>query len=217
MIATITTCKRPELFKKTVDSFSLLKDWNLVEVVGCFDDGSEYEQLKEMQEPFDAIWHTLKEDEVGGHANSMRKICKTLSSSERRFFIHLEDDFPFIQSGCPILAAMDVMLNNPTIGQVMFGREEMAFPRVRRTPSGTEYTIRPMTFGAENLPAFTLNPGLQRIQAWLTTGNFEDVPRFEREYGERWNKAGWRTADLVTPFVMHIGDKSAYEIQGRTR
>lgn len=220
MICTLTCCKRVELFKETIRSFALLNDRQFITKIECFDDGSSVEEKLEMFQstlPYGSRWHSLEGEQVGGHPNSMRKIWDFVTASDEQFFFHTEDDFPFIRSGAPLLAALDILLHDTTIGSVMLGREDISFPRQRRTPTGTAYAVRPLTFGADNLPAFTLNPAVHRVAAWRATGQFENVPMFEADFGVRFNKAGFRVTDLSDFFVAHKGEVSAYTLMERNR
>lgn len=222
MLMTITTCRRPELLKRTLASLreNALDFESVTRAIIC-DDGSDAEQRAQMIETLnnDLESHNLDalgEGEEGGHAASMKRIWERVTKTDEDFIMMLEDDWELTRQGCPIFAAVDVLMNNDTIGQVCLGRSDIIFPGLFRTPTGTGYTIRPPHFGHENLPAFTLNPCVMRRDALRVVGNFKEGAGFEAAYGERWNEH-WRTADLFEPWLRHIGQTSAYELQGRVR
>lgn len=226
MLLTCTTSKRPDLFRRTMESFwKSCREITGIDYVALFDDGSDEAQLANMAETMHKLgvpWHfanaELLDGKVIGHAANMNRILDYLDKDRWDIVLMLEDDWTLTSEGCPLLAAMDVLLNNPKVGQCCLGVARNNDWKVRRTRTGTSFTIRPNKEGTDPKPAFTLNPSLMRVSALKDTGRFEDVPGFEAEYGQRWADKGYLTAELVPYHLMHIGcGNSAYDLNGRQR
>jgi len=219
MICTITTSRRPKLFKRTIESARAnMRDFSFIQEMAIFDDGSPPEDLDAMKAvaPQFATWEHC--DEPQGHVASLNRALEYLRRSGQEFALMAEDDWLFTRFSCPLLASLDVLINNPKVGQVCLGRIDMRFGWRGFTETGTMFTIRDKHFGPDNYPAFTLNPSVVRIEALLAVGEFKAVEGFEREYGERWLAAGWDTSDLFSPHLVHIGDgQSAYDLNGFLR
>lgn len=141
---------------------------------------------------------------------------------EGDFVLHLQDDWEFVTQGCPILAALDVLSNNPEIGQVALSRE-LSLP-VLATPTGTKYWLWEYDGSSEytnpsyrTWPRYTHNPSIIRVSAIRKVGPVDNAHNSEHKYGIRWVEAGYWTAYLLKRFVQHIGEKSAFEINGTIR
>jgi hypothetical protein len=226
MLLTCTTSKRPDLFRRTMESFwSQCREIAGIDYVALFDDGSDEAQIANMSETMHKLkvpWHfanvELLDGQVIGHAANMNRVLDYLAKDQWDMAMFLEDDWELTSQGCPILAAMDVLLNNPKVGQVCLGVARNNDWKVRRTRTGTSFTIRPNKNGTDPNPAFTLNPCVMRTAALKDVGRFEDVDGFEAEYGNRWQDKGWLTAELVPHFLEHIGDgNSAYDLNNTKR
>lgn len=214
MIAmTMTTGRRPELFKKTWESLRAnMRDMDLVSSVDFFDDNSTPEQIEEMKAvaPQFSEWNLSKE--VIGHAANMNRVHEHLRKSGMKWALLFEDDWQLTRFDCPLLASLDVLMNNEKIGQVCLGRIDMRFGYRGFTETGTMFTLREPVM-PDGYTCFSLNPCLVRVDALLRVGEFKDIEGFERDYGQRWNKLGLLTADLFVPHLAHFGDgNSAYDI-----
>ena len=128
---TMTTCKRLNLFKETVNSFlaccsdlsEYLWEWLVV------DDNSPEEERKEMQTLYPFIKFIWKTPEEKGHARSMNIIREHVLNSGVRYVWHLEDDFRFFREGRWISKCISVLEDNSRLGQCLLNRcygEDMA-------------------------------------------------------------------------------------------
>lgn len=171
-----------------------------------------------------AINFDIRDNYEKGHRENLNRIINGLHivDSVGEFILHLEDDWTLIRKGCPIFAALDVMMTRKDVGHVCFGKESgREFNDSRNesavTATGTQYkVIRPFDAQDRFCP-FTLNPGVFRVEALRKTGLFEGQ-NFEYSYGSRWSALGWRTAHLVPGFLNHSGNgRSAYDLNGSQR
>ncbi len=217
---TITTCKRRDLFERTIDSFLLnCQDLDAIDRWVCIDDCSiEADRLAMiMRYPFfEFIW---KDEASKGHVQSMERLRNEVSSP---YWLHLEDDWEFFLPDNYIARAQAILEDDPSIAQVLFNRNyaetvsESAIPggEIRTTAIGkqpyllhtyfkrdTEDYItfnREVAKGAANnayWPNFSLRPSMMRTNAINDIGAFSsDAPHFELDFAQRFTAAGLHSA-----------------------
>ncbi|MDB4769494.1 hypothetical protein OAG24_00875 [bacterium] len=94
IILTITTCKRLDLFKKTVNSIlNCFEDANVIDNWICVDDNSSSEDRAEMKKLYPFFEFIFKSPEEKGHSRSMNIIRSR--ALKAKYLIHLEDDWHF--------------------------------------------------------------------------------------------------------------------------
>jgi hypothetical protein len=227
MMFSITTSKRLPLFLKTLNSLvSNCRDLSLITEILVIDDNSIESEIQIMRDAFFKVLpHTgikfCTSSAIRGHAAGMQVIFSKLKGN---FLFHCEDDWEFRMDGCPILASLDVLLSDPSIGQVAFSRDS-PLAEVQITQTGTRYWLWEYDGSATCIlgkhstwPCFTLNPSIIRISALRSVGDFENVSNFEYKYGRRWVGSGFKTAYLEKGFSTHIGNSiSAYLINQTSR
>jgi hypothetical protein len=231
MIACITTCRRPELFARTIKSFAEnAKDLSQIGVVKIFDDGSDEDHVNAMLTALKDSWSDsyryvhCNRSNFRSHQRNVELERQYIVGTGSAYWLHLEDDFEIIRAGCPILAALDVLLNEPRCCQCCLGRPDTYEEAIRRdpgfplmTPTGTRYGLMPEHPNPENWVGFTLNPSIMRVQAFREVGEFREG-QMEHNYGVRLAEKGWRTAHLTPHWLRHIGDgQSAYDLTGAKR
>ena len=130
IILTMTSCKRLNLFKQTVNS--ILHTWNDIQLVDKWivvDDNSSSEDRSEMINTYPFIEYIMKNESEKGHLQSMNKIYDILHSNNSAYWIHIEDDFLFfypmnyVSVGISGLSALD----NFNVKQIMFNKNDLAF------------------------------------------------------------------------------------------
>jgi hypothetical protein len=133
---TITTCKRLDLFKRTINSFiNCCTDILLIDDYLCVDDNSSYSDRTTMRELYPFFRWIMKIPEQKGHMQSMNIIINEVSTD---YMLHMEDDwlfcdkYAYITSGLEILEEKcikstneipnDRNILNKKIGQVVFNK-----------------------------------------------------------------------------------------------
>ena len=124
IMITMTTCKRLNLFKETVNSFlaccsdlsEYLQEWIVV------DDNSSENDRQEMKNLYPFINFIWKTPEEKGHARSMNIIRGKVLNSEVKYCWHLEDDFRFFREGRWISKCISVLEENHRLGQCLLNR-----------------------------------------------------------------------------------------------
>ena len=92
---TITTCKRYDLFEKTINSFlNCCMDLHMIDRWFCIDDNSSEEDREKMKKnyPFFEFYFKGKQDK--GHSRSMNIIKKNVKTP---YIFHMEDDWKFFK------------------------------------------------------------------------------------------------------------------------
>jgi hypothetical protein len=95
---TMTSCKRFDLFEKTVQSIlHTWKDIDQVDAWFCVDDNSSEEDCEKMKQ-YSWIDYYRKGPSEKGHRTSMNLIWNKLQEVKPTYWIHIEDDFLFYRS-----------------------------------------------------------------------------------------------------------------------
>ena len=108
IICTMTTCKRLDLFRKTINSFiNNCKDIDLIDKWLIIDDNSSIDDKEIMKYEYPFIQFIFKDKENKGHASSMNLIRDL--SVDYEYVLHLEDDWLFIENTYYIKPAIDIL------------------------------------------------------------------------------------------------------------
>lgn len=104
---TITTCKRFDLFQKTMNSFlHCCEDIHLIDRWICIDDNSSLEDRTKMLSLYPFFEFYFKCKSKKGHSSSMNIIQDIVTSP---YILHLEDDWLFIKKMKYIQPALDIL------------------------------------------------------------------------------------------------------------
>jgi len=124
IILTITSCKRLELFKKTVNSFiNCNLDYRLIKKWICIDDNSTEEDRAEMLKLYPFFTFIHKTPEERGHIKSLNRIVDHIGEHpEIDYVFHLEDDWTFVKESHFILDALSILESDAHVGQVLVNR-----------------------------------------------------------------------------------------------
>jgi hypothetical protein len=139
---TITTCKRIELFKRTINSFiNCCKDIILIDEYLCVDDNSTEQDREEMKRLYPFFRWIMKTPEQKGHLESMNIIIDEVKTE---YILHLEDDWLFEVESEYITPSIEILnqkniksineipenreIQNKKIGQVVFNKNYTELP-----------------------------------------------------------------------------------------
>ena len=123
---TITTCKRLNLFKRTMNSLiNNCTDILMIDQYICVDDNSSESDRNEMKKLFPFFTWILKSDSERGHMQSMNIICRTVKT---KYMFHTEDDWLFCRNGEYIRPALEI-LNQKTVVALELIPENRNIPR----------------------------------------------------------------------------------------
>ena len=224
---TMTSCKRLDLFKKTVNSFlNCCRDIDLIDEWICIDDNSSKSDLAEMAELYPFMSFYWKSPEEKGHPQSMNLIRDMVKTP---YIFHLEDDWCFFERRNYISECLEVLNQNAQIGQCLINKNYSEIPSDKIlggffniTASGLRFYIHEFCPNEETQlkfterhgsgphcfywPHFSFRPGLMKTEVLHKLGSFnETVSHFEMEYSHRYVNAGYVTAFLESIYCKHIG------------
>lgn len=219
---TVTSCKRFDLFERTVESFRrCCGDHHRISEWICVDDNSSPEDRARMKDRFPFFTWVWKDEHAKGHAHSMNLVADLVRAGGFEYVLHLEDDWEFFETRNWIGDAVDVLAQQPDCGQVLFNRNYAEVPEdrdilgglVRETPDGVSYRLHlhdtaPVRQGRSNAwwPHYSLRPALIRAEAFQRVGRFDpNAEHFELDYARRYVQAGYRSAFIDTIGLKHIG------------
>lgn len=225
---TITSCKRFDLFEKTINSFiNCCTDIDRIDYWLCVDDNSSEEDRKKMRELYPFFEFYWKSPTEKGHPKSMN-IIRDLVKTE--FVFHMEDDWKFFDVRNYIGQCMDVLLVDNNIKQCLINRNyaetsediNIVGGLMARTKNGITYYNHEYTPDANskqefvkkygvNLncsywPHWSFRPSLFKRHILDALGPYnETVSHFEMDYSHKYVKAGFKSAFLDGIFCLHTG------------
>ena len=226
---TITSCRRPDLFEKTVDSFlNCCEDLDRIGRFVCVDDGSSDADRRRMERRYPFFTFVFKTPAEKGHARSMNILRETVASP---YWLHLEDDWHFVVRDRYVAKSIAILEDDPAIGQALFNRNyaetwgdrEIRGGAVRRTKrEGLRYRLHengpPPPVGLSNAwwPHFSLRPSLMRTEAIRATGPFDEGhEHFELDFARRYAASGRISAFLDSINALHVGTLTSERGEGR--
>ncbi len=221
----ITTCRRLDLFMKTMDSFlANCLDHNLICKYICVDDNSSEGDRATMKKAYPFIDFIMKDDSEKGHAKSMQIIASKVKTP---YLLHLEDDWVFFDKRDYISDMIEILEDDPQIGQVLFNENYAELPtqtiaggHPTHTTKRLKYIIHEhcvtatakrnfrVKYGAKQhcnyWPHYSLRPGLTATKIYKQL-NYKDVVSFEYEFAQMYVSSGFKTAFLPGIHCKHIG------------
>lgn len=225
----ITTCKRYDLFHKTINSFlNCCTDIDLVDEWICVDDNSSEEDRAKMKELYPFFTFYFKTKEEKGHPKSMNIIRELVQTP---YLFHMEDDWKFFCKTNFISRCLDVLSCDNRIGQCLLNRNYMETERdsgrivggfPNKSLTGLRYYIHefcPDKKSSEEFNRkynfqpncaywahFSFRPSMIRTFILKDLGEFSYTDRhFEMEYSYRYIKRGYISAFLESIYCIHTG------------
>jgi hypothetical protein len=214
----MTTGRRFDLFKKTMDSFlsncldrDLIKEWIIS------DDGSSAKDIRAMKRlyPFIKIYKNKK----SGQASNLNNL---FSKVKTKWFFHCEDDWLFIRRGHFVREMLNIALYDPMIRNVTlrYWKGELVNNGRHRYHL---HRYQPWIYDKEFVKntnccwyGYTLNPGLQHLPTVKRLGKYDESFNihsrfFDRPQAIRYGTYGYKRVNLTAEYIKHIGDNnSAY-------
>ena len=227
IMLTMTTCKRLDLFTKTVNS--ILTMWTDIENIDyfyCVDDNSTSEDRLIMQQQYPFFHYYMKTPKERGHRESMNLIWQKLAELKPTYWIHLEDDWLYFKKEAYVTRALEVLTKyeSENVHQVVFNKNYgLAFCDLDRVgglmldPGTVLHEKREGLIGKNcgYWPHYSLQPSMVRTRVALDLGNYDSPNKFfERDYADRYCAKGYMTAFFNSIYSIHIG-KQHWEKEGK--
>jgi len=228
---TMTTCKRYDLFTRTVTSaikyIKDLKDYVYEWIV--IDDNSSEEMREKMREQYPFIRYIYKTPSEKGHPRSMNMFLDLIKTP---YVINLEDDWEFFYPDNFITKMLNVLKEDDSYGQVLinmnYAEDVTQYRHVRgstmkHTKDNQRYFVHNYYEGNELLeqmkklpygncyfwPHFSFRVGITKSSIYKKLGKFnERAEHFEMDYAHKYVSAGYRTAFLDGVYCLHIGRRT---------
>lgn len=230
---TITTCKRLDLFEKTMNSIlNCFQDIDMIDYFLCVDDNSSEEDRQKMQKLYPFFTFYFKNIDEKGHIKSMNIIRDyVIETSQTPYVIHLEDDWKFFCKRNYIKDAFDVLNENQNIGQCLFNKNYIEIVDDIMTVKGGDFyitktgiryyihefvnTVEKQTKwikkhgsspSSSYWPHFSFRPSLLRTKVLKDIGEFNiEAQHFEMEYAYRYINLGYMSAFFENLYCIHTG------------
>lgn len=220
-----TTCRRLDLFVKSMDAFlENCIDKYLISRWICVDDNSSEEDRNIMKEKYPFFEFVWKDDTNKGHPESLQIITSMVDTP---YLIHIEDDRMLVDKRRYISDMVDVLDSNDNIGQIAFNRnysetlnDNIKGGILKKTPNNVFYYeheycpteddkkqfIEKHGFASNcnYYPHFTLSPSMIKTKIFKQL-EFIKERWFEFNFGLRYVQAGYVTTFLPGYHIKHIG------------
>lgn len=225
----ITTCKRYDLFERTMNSFlNCEQDLSLIDRWICVDDNSSEEDRIKMKKNFPFFEFFFKSEKDKGHCRSMNIIQK---EAKTPFLFHMEDDWQFFHKDNYILRCLEVLSSSENIAQCLINKNYSETERDNivggikaLTQQGNVFFIHEHckteeeknNFNKEHAneegnncnywPHYSLRPSLLKTIIFEIVGSFnENANFFEREFADRYFEKKYMSTFLPGISCLHIG------------
>jgi GR25 family glycosyltransferase involved in LPS biosynthesis len=220
---TMTTCKRYDLFEKTINSFlNCCLDYYLIDKWIIVDDNSDKKDISLIKEKYPFFEIISKTKEQKGHAKSMNIIKNIVTSP---YIFHIEDDWQFFSKRNYISELLEIMVNEgEKCGQVLVNKNyaetvsQNIIGGFNKNIGYTFYTKHEYYTGKEleknnergsncfYWPHYSLRPSLLKTKIFNELGDFrEDNCHFEIDYANKYISNGYYSCFLNGIFSKHIG------------
>ena len=238
IMLTMTTCKRYDLFVQTVNSIlNQWTDFDRVDYWFCVDDNSSEEDRIEMKKKYPFFDYYFKTSDERGHLESMNIIWNRLNELRPKYWIHIEDDFLFVDKMNYITKAIEglTILADQNVKQILFNRgyaELFIDYRICGLISSKSqdfciHDYQPNQkfpyFNHYHWPHYSFRPSLTDTESILSIGNYDcgKGTFFERVYALKWTNMGFKSAFFSKITSIHIGRltyqkniPNSYELNG---
>jgi len=217
----ITSCKRYDLFEKTINS--ILTNWLDIEKIDyfmCVDDNSSKEDRTKMKKNYPFFNYYLKNENEKGHLSSMNIIWDKLNELKPTYWIHLEDDWLFFKPDIYVLKSVHFLkkYKDQNIHQILFNKNYAEtlynYNLVGGTiiDNNTDFLLHikdePNLNGSNSAywPHYSFRPSMVLTETILKLGNYDSPETFfERYYANKYFNNGYKSAFFNEVTSLHIG------------
>ncbi len=221
----ITTCKRLDLFMRTMYSFlNCCEDYSLIDDWICVDDNSSEEDRKIMKEKYPFFTFIFKGEDEKGHARSMNLIRQKVKTP---YLCHLEDDWEFFISRPYLTQALEVLSAEDKIKQCLFNRNygeitgdiNIKGGFKKSTGTGLNYYLHDRCASDQEFnekygpgrncaywPHFSFRPSVVETEIFGVLGEYDEgADHFEMNYAYRYFNKGYVSAFFPGIHCIHTG------------
>jgi len=231
LTVTMTTCKRFDLFRRTMISvLKYVKDLkeHLYEWI-VIDDNSSDKMRQQMKEEFPFITYVYKDMKNKGHARSMNMLIDMIKTP---YVMNIEDDWEFFFPDNYVTKLLNILKEDNKYGQALVNvnyAEDLTTYRyvrgstMKTAKNGQRYFVHNFYQGKqldeENRklgtgncyywPHYSFRVGITHTKIFKELGKYnENARHFEMEYAHMYYAKGYRTVFLDNVFCLHIGRRT---------
>lgn len=226
VIITMTSCKRLNLFEKTVNSFvNCCLDLHRVKRWICVDDGSSETDKIRMSTKYPFIEFIWKTSQNKGHSKSCNLLRDIVINSDAEFAFHLEDDFEFILQDIFLTKCSVILQSSNEYGQccinLNYGEAEefcdikggvRKILSIDQKPwlAFWEHEFTGKSIYCEYWPHYSLRPGMIKTKVYKDLDIFNESPQvfFEMDFANKFAAKGYKTCFSHSLACVHIGRKT---------
>lgn len=205
----ITSFNRPDLLRRTIESFEKFNSDPIAEVI-IIEDSANISMRNHLRLHYSNYHLIINDENLGAYAS----IDKAYAQVMTPYVVHIEDDWEFYKGGF-IKPALDVLRSNSAIMQVNLSNEQNMpiEPEVFKAGE-TEYRLE----GTDKdgyWHGFTCNPSVRNMEGYKKTKPWDQYAHksdegyflalHEMKVGKRYFELGYRAAVLNEYFCKHIG------------
>lgn len=221
ILFSITSCKRFDLFEKTMNSFiTCCNDVDKIDYFLCIDDNSNKEDRKKMTTKYPFFDFVMKDENEKGHLKSMNLIWDKLNELKPKYWIHLEDDWLFFKPENYVKKSISFLekYDNANIHQILFNKGYAETIEQYNSVGGfildqkSEFYLHIkdeeglVGMNCSYWPHYSFRPSMIKTETILKLGNYDSKQTFfEREYAEKYFNNGYKSAFFNEITSLHIG------------
>lgn len=205
----LTSCNRPELLRRTLESFFKFNTAKIERYI-IQDDSGIINCLSEIQKDYPQIEIYYNLERVG----MMRNIDAVYSTVSTPYIFHCEDDWEFFKSGF-VEKSKAILDLYPKILQVWLRKRDdtNGHPVENMTYSFTSLKCGQVDYSFvetnhSQWHGYSTNPGLRRLKDVVNFGELANGAKGhgEENISEYYFKKGFRSVLLEPGYVRHIGE-----------
>jgi len=241
VMLSITSCKRYDLFFKTINSFLVCcKDIDMIDYFFCVDDNSSKEDRQNMLKNYSFFQYSFKKEDQKGHLKSMNIIWDKLNELKPKYWLHMEDDWLFIKPCNYIKKSIDFsekyksskihqILFNKNYGEIidcynLVGGKKLNDDFILHIKDETGLNGRNCAYW----PHYSFRPSVCLVETILKLGNYDSSNTFfEMDYANKYTDNGYQSAFYNEISCLHTGrltsergdstKKNAYQLNGENQ
>lgn len=225
---TITTCKRYDLFEKTINSFlNCCLDLDKIDKWFLVDDNSSEEDREKMKKNYPFFEFYFKDISEKGHPRSMNIIRKHINTP---YIFHMEDDWKFISKRNYISECLEILNEEDNYGQCLINKNysetfedtKIIGGYLRKTPNHLKYYVHEHCKNDDEYKDFykrhglgsncaywkhySFRPSLLKKYILDELGEFDEkASHFEAVYSDKYYKSGYISTFLDGIYCLHTG------------
>jgi hypothetical protein len=197
----ITSCGRPDLLDRTINSFLLHNTYPIQNTI-IIEDGPALTISQDLSN----INIIINKERKG----QVYSIDKAYSYVTTPFIFHCEDDWEFYKSGF-IERSLEILTNNGHILQAWLREQQDTNGHPVEKREDLSYDLMALDWG-DKWHGFSWNPGLRRLSDYKTIDNYSKYQEETLAIGTEavlnkiYKDLGFRAAILREGYVKHIGE-----------